>query len=271
MKSFRRSLPALAALALPAMLDAQDTPRTAPLTVVPRLASIPNATSELVNVVQRYALDEQALSRRFDAPDSPAARKRLRDFYGEWRQRLREHDFDRLSREGQVDFVLLDNHLQHELALLDRRDRQRSETAPLLPFADALLSLHDTRRNLATINQQAVARTLADVAKQVHVHKLMWGMGINFGDLVRSLATDPEYVRSHTRLLLKAMEWDQADRDDGFLLRGKDLKTSEEWFQQTVEKEPKPTDLQKQYLAASRELPFRKVRRRNPQHYPELV
>jgi len=167
MKSFRRSLPALAALALPAMLDAQDTPRTAPLTVAPRLASIPNATSELVNVVQRYALDEQALSRRFDAPDSPAARKRLRDFYGEWRQRLREHDFDRLSREGQVDFVLLDNHLQHELALLDRRDRQRAETAPLLPFADALLSLHDTRRNLATINQQAVARTLADVAKQV--------------------------------------------------------------------------------------------------------
>src|SRR5207237_498899 len=63
--------------------------------------------------------------------------------------------------------VLLDNYLIHQLALLDRQNKLRAETAPILPFSDRLLALEDARRNLETINQAAIARTLADVAKQV--------------------------------------------------------------------------------------------------------
>jgi CHASE2 domain-containing sensor protein len=84
----------------------------------------------------------------------------------------------------------------------------------------------------------------------------------NFGELTRTLDADPEYIRNHTRLLLKAMEWDGGGRDDSFLVRGKDLKAAEEWLAQSVNKEPPPTELQRQYLRASQELPKRKVRRR---------
>ena len=84
----------------------------------------------------------------------------------------------------------------------------------------------------------------------------------NFGELTRTLDTDPEYVRTHTRLLLKAKEWQQEGRDDGFLLRGKDLIASEQWLKQAVHQEPAPTELQLDYLAASRELPFRKIKLR---------
>jgi hypothetical protein len=157
----------LGSLVVPALLFAQDAPRPATLTTVPRLASLPNATSELVNVVQRFAADDRALSSRYDADDSPAQRTRMREFYTDWRSRLRESDFDRLSQEGKVDYVLLDNYLQHEIALLDRRDRQRAETAPLLPFSDRLLALQDARRDLKTIDHPALARTLAEVARQV--------------------------------------------------------------------------------------------------------
>src|SRR5688572_12646348 len=143
---------------------AQDAPRPAAMVSVPRLATIPNSTSELTNVVERFSLDQQTLNRRYDADDSPAKRKRMRAFYDEWRARLREHDFDRLSQEGRVDYVLLDNYLIHQLALLDRDDKQRAESAPLLPFGDRLLALQDSRRSLETINSPALARTLADVA-----------------------------------------------------------------------------------------------------------
>lgn len=146
---------------------AQDAPRGVTMTTVPRLATVPNASSEVANVVDRFAADENALTRRYDAPDSPARRTRMREFYSGWRQRLREHDFDRLSQEGKVDYVLLDNHLQHELALLDRRERQLAEMAPLLPFSERLLGLQDARRNLEPIDHPAVARALADIAKQV--------------------------------------------------------------------------------------------------------
>jgi hypothetical protein len=155
------------ALLLATPLVAQDTRRAAPMQSVPRLTTLNNATSELVNVVERFALDRQSLTRRYDTPDSPARRARMREFYGEWRTRLREHDFDKLSQEGRVDYVLLDNYLIHELALLDRTDKERAETAPLLPFADRLTALQDSRRNLENPNHPQLARSLAEIAKQV--------------------------------------------------------------------------------------------------------
>jgi hypothetical protein len=161
------SIRPIALLLAASVAVAQDGPRPAGMVSVPRLATIPNSTSELTNIVERFTLDQQTLNRRYDADDSPAKRKRMRAFYDEWRARLREHDFDRLSQEGRVDYVLLDNYLIHQLALLDRDAKQRAESAPLLPFGDRLLALQDSRRSLETINSPALARTLADVAKQV--------------------------------------------------------------------------------------------------------
>jgi hypothetical protein len=124
-------------------------------------------TSELADAVDRFSLDNTALRRRYDADDSPAHRRRMREFLEAWRARLREMDFEKLGQEGRADYVLLDNHLQHELAVLDRESRLRTEGGPLLPFAERLLLLHDARRNLETPNHQAIARTIADVTRQV--------------------------------------------------------------------------------------------------------
>ena len=160
-----RALLAVAVCAIGAR--AQDAPRAATFSTIPRLATVANTTSELANVVERFTADENSLTRRYDADDSPARRKRMREFYGGWRERLREHDFGRLSQEAKVDYVLLDNHLQHELALLDRRERQLAEITPVVPFLDRLLGLQDARRSLEDPDHRAVARTLADVARQV--------------------------------------------------------------------------------------------------------
>lgn len=85
----------------------------------------------------------------------------------------------------------------------------------------------------------------------------------NFGELIRSLDSDPDYVQSHTRLLVKAREWEQQERDDSFLLRGKDLVASKQWLQESADKQPKPTALQLEYLKASQELPYRKIKWRS--------
>lgn len=158
----------IAALLGPAALSAQDAPKAASLASVPRATALLGKTaSELALAVDRYASDQTALNRRYDAGESPAQRQRMRDFYGAWRQRLREVDFDKLTQEGKIDYVLLDNYLVHQQSLMDRDDKQRAETAPIAPFQDRLLALQDARRALASIDQAAIARTLADVAKQV--------------------------------------------------------------------------------------------------------
>lgn len=86
---------------------------------------------------------------------------------------------------------------------------------------------------------------------------------VNFGELFRTLESEPYHVRSHTRLLVKAAEWNGAQRDDSFLLRGSDLADSERWLEQSADKVPPVTALQKTYIQASRSLPFKKIKARS--------
>ncbi len=152
----------------PTRATAQDPPPRDPMFGVPPVASlIATSRSEFAEVVSRYQADQTALTRRYDAPESPDRRFRMRNFYTAWRQRLAETEFSALSHEAKIDYVLLDNELRHQLALLDREDKLRAEAAPALPFADALLSIYDARRRMETVDPVAAARTLTAVTKSV--------------------------------------------------------------------------------------------------------
>jgi WD40 repeat protein len=78
---------------------------------------------------------------------------------------------------------------------------------------------------------------------------------VNFSELVRTLETDREHVKSHTKWSLKAMEWDEKGRDHSLLLRGSSLQEAREWWQEWSEKgnkkKPEPTELQKEYIQRS--------------------
>lgn len=143
-------------------------PAADPLASVPKLtALVGQPGSELADVVERFSADQSSLNRRYDAFESPDQRRRMREFYSAWRTRLGEINFEKLGQEGRVDYVLLDNHLIYQLALLDRQEKNRRETVALLPFADRLLALQDTRRDMTPVNPQAAAKTLAGIAKQI--------------------------------------------------------------------------------------------------------
>ncbi|MBW4522204.1 MAG: TIR domain-containing protein [Scytolyngbya sp. HA4215-MV1] len=74
----------------------------------------------------------------------------------------------------------------------------------------------------------------------------------NFTELLRILDTDTEHLHAHTRLLLRAIEWDHQGRKESLLLRGDDLELAEQWFAQSVGKAPQPTELQHSYVTTSR-------------------
>jgi hypothetical protein len=160
------------ALTLPNAAHAQRAPLVpgadapSPVPVLGALVAKSNG-SDLEEVVERFTADQQSLTRRYDASDSPEQRKRMREHYTGWRAQLKALNFDKLNLEGKADYVLLDNYLQYQLALLDRADKQRGEMAPLLPFRDRLLGLQDARRDLKTLDPATAARTLALLARQI--------------------------------------------------------------------------------------------------------
>lgn len=69
--------------------------------------------------------------------------------------------------------------------------------------------------------------------------------------LVSALGVDVEYVRAHTRLLLRAREWEKHDQDASFLLKGAELEQANVWLRDSSEKTPVPTALQRAYIDAS--------------------
>ena len=70
--------------------------------------------------------------------------------------------------------------------------------------------------------------------------------------LETALDTDLEWVGDHTRLLLRAVDWDRHKRDASYTLRGHDLKHFEHWLAAAPDKEPAPVSLQSEYVLASR-------------------
>jgi WD40 repeat protein len=79
--------------------------------------------------------------------------------------------------------------------------------------------------------------------------------------LLEALETDLEWVSTHTRLLGRALEWERNGRDSSFVLRGRDLDEAERSVaSRPTDREPQPTQLQSEYLLASRRAATRRQR-----------
>ena len=129
-----------------------------------RGAAPADTPSELRDSVAMFVTDRAGLMRRFTVEYSPARRDRLRAFYTDWQARLGRMDFDRLGLEGRVDWVLFNNRLRRELDQLSREERLMAEMAPLVPFAETITSLEESRRRMETVNAPQAAQRLAALA-----------------------------------------------------------------------------------------------------------
>ena len=75
----------------------------------------------------------------------------------------------------------------------------------------------------------------------------------SFRTLTDSLLLDLEHLHRHTRLVVRANEWDKG-RSDSLLLRRDDLASVELWLGESVGKDPQPTELQETYIKKSRDV-----------------
>ena len=79
--------------------------------------------------------------------------------------------------------------------------------------------------------------------------------------LISALDTDLTWVRAHTRLLTRAIEWENKGRNNSFVLRGDDLHAAEQWLTEAgADRERQPTALQTEYIIASRKAAARRQR-----------
>ncbi len=135
---------------------------------VPDLPPLMVPTSnELREVVERYSTDRAALLRRYGVEYSPTRRAQLREFNAAWQSRLETMEFEKLSADARIDYVLLMNRLRHEQVLLDREEKNWNETQALIPFAGVIIGLQEARRRMETIDSASAAATLAKLNEAI--------------------------------------------------------------------------------------------------------
>ncbi|MEM9217491.1 MAG: TIR domain-containing protein [Cyanobacteria bacterium P01_F01_bin.150] len=67
-----------------------------------------------------------------------------------------------------------------------------------------------------------------------------------------AITADLDYDRTFARLAQRAQEWQKRDRQDGWL-RGAELEEAELWLASSTDKTPPPSQLQRDYILASRQ------------------
>ena len=77
--------------------------------------------------------------------------------------------------------------------------------------------------------------------------------GTAIEEIRKTIDTDYEWLKFHTKLQTKALEWERNSGEESFLLNGKELQDVANIFVANAGKDPAPTELQRQYLLTSQE------------------
>src|ERR1051325_11559194 len=144
--------------------------------------------SEMRQTIESFVADRGSLQRSFFVNNSPARRERFRKFYQDNLDRIQKMNFDAMSQEGKVDYILFRSDLEHELRQLDIEAKQQAEIEPLMPFAKTIVEMEETRRSMTQIDSAKSATTLNGLKKQLDDTRRRGEAGLGRGD-------NPEAIR----------------------------------------------------------------------------
>lgn len=118
-------------------------------------------------IIEQFSADRASLEQTYSLNISASHMARFHKFYADELHSLDAIDFDHLSHEDQIDYLLLHNLLtsqQHQLAI---RQRQIDEMMPLLPFDKNVESLLDAKRLMQRPDPKKTAALLTEMVRQV--------------------------------------------------------------------------------------------------------
>jgi uncharacterized protein (DUF885 family) len=141
---------------------------------VPDLKDMELGASEVRPVIERYVADRGSLARSYPVESSPARTSRFKQFYADWLATLGKMNFETMSQDGKVDYLLLKNHLDHEAKQLDIEAKAFAEVAPYVPFASTITDLAEARRRMEKIEPAKIAATLNEMNKQIAATQRQW-------------------------------------------------------------------------------------------------
>ncbi len=134
---------------------------------IPASTDLDTSASEMRPVIDRFSADRGNLLRYYNITDAPARRARMRRFYRDAKADLATRNFDAMSEDGKIDYILFRNELDHELRRLDLEEKEAAENAVWLPFAGTIVGLEEARQKMNPVDPAKAAQTLVKLNKDI--------------------------------------------------------------------------------------------------------
>jgi hypothetical protein len=122
---------------------------------------------EMPQMIEQYTADRASLNRIYPVTIAPARMARLEKFDNDKLAMLAAMDFDKLSEEDQIDYLLVKTRLTADLRFLAMQRKQIEEMAPLLPFAKPIEDFLDRKREMKRPDAEKDAAALTQMVKQI--------------------------------------------------------------------------------------------------------
>jgi hypothetical protein len=113
--------------------------------------------TELVSLIQTYQADRGALGRLYTNRFSDEYFSRMLRFNQEYLKTIQSRDYDALSEDGKIDYVLFRNFLEQQLAVLDLEQRAFGEVKSAIAFGSPLEQFVIARRRAKQPDSQELA------------------------------------------------------------------------------------------------------------------
>lgn len=131
------------------------------------LGSLWAEATELVNLITTYQADRGALSRLYTNRLSAEYFARMESFNQDYLKTLQAQNYDALSEDGKIDYVLFRNFLEKQLAELDLEKRDFMAIQSVVAFGKPLEDFVVARRRAKQPDSKALAASWDAVAKAV--------------------------------------------------------------------------------------------------------
>ncbi|HKZ67109.1 MAG TPA: hypothetical protein VJ111_12160, partial [Chitinophagaceae bacterium] len=136
-------------------------------------------TSEMNNMMVNYDADLGAINRFYStsaggpwerqpgAYNSPERRDRLLKLNNDYLEKLNMVDFDKMSINGKVDFILFKRNLEDTKYQWQEEQKTYEQVSKYFPFSDRIYALEKPRRRGAAVNGEQTAKELNGIQKEI--------------------------------------------------------------------------------------------------------
>ncbi len=127
----------------------------------------PPAGGDLRDIIVRDAEDTESLQRWFNVRWSETRFDGLESLAQTQLASLKQINFESLSQQGKIDYLLLRNKLRSSIAQVHRQRDRMNEMRELLPFKQAIVDLEALRWRIERPDPRSSAATVSQFASQI--------------------------------------------------------------------------------------------------------